>query len=356
MKKRLFVSMISAICVMSLLSGCGRSSDSYKGSYETSSEAAYDYYSDYDMYEEAPAEMYDVGAGYGNDATVQADTVDEGAASSSEKSKRKLIRNVSLNVETYDYAGLTQSIENQVSSLGGYIESCSMSGEEKKSSRTASYVLRVPAAKADEVIASVAGSSNVTSRSESVEDVTLTYVDIQSRKESLQVEYDRLEELLKDAETIEELIYIEQRLSEVRYEIQSIESQLRTYDDKVDYTTINLSVREVREYTEPPKPEPVTFGQRLTESFVNAIVNVFEGIQNFVIFLVAVIPYLIVLGIPVVIIVLIVRACLKKSDKKRADKYAEYVANKNNNVPQSENTISTSDANVPYSERHNEEE
>ena len=68
--------------------------------------------------------------------------------------------------------------------------------------------------------------------------MTLQYVDLESHKKALTTEQDRLIELMEQAETVEDIITIEGRLSEVRYQLESMESQLRTYDNKIDYSTV----------------------------------------------------------------------------------------------------------------------
>mgnify|MGYP002226154573 CR=1 FL=1 len=79
--------------------------------------------------------------------------------------------------------------------------------------------------------------------------MTLTYVDLQSHRDALQTEQERLLQLLEQAESIEDIITIEQRLSDVRYQLESMESQLRSYDNQVDYSTVYLYIDEVEVYT-----------------------------------------------------------------------------------------------------------
>ena len=324
-KNRFLISMALVCCTM--LTACG--SSKYSAASEAMMEPA-KYSDDYDYGDYAVAEEayeYDEYEEYEESAVTndaQAEQVDESA-----NSKRKLIRTIRLNAETYDFGTLTAQVAAKVNSLGGYIESSDVYGDEKKANRSASYTLRIPAANADEFVGIIEGKSNITSRSENVEDVTLSYVDIQSRKESLQIEYDRLQEMLGNAETVEDMIYIEDRLSNVRYEIQSIESQLRVYDNKIDYTTIYLEIDEVKEYTEP-EPVDNSVGERIKRGLSNAGSDILEFIQDLIVGIVVAIPYLLVLAIlfaiPIVIIVLIVKACRKRSAAKRKNMvtYAPY--------------------------------
>ena len=85
----------------------------------------------------------------------------------------------------------------------------------------------------------------VTHREIRTEDVTLNYVDMESRIEALKIEKKSLEKLLGEAKNLTDLFSIQERLTEVIYEIESYESQLRTYDNLIDYTTVTIYISEV---------------------------------------------------------------------------------------------------------------
>ena len=306
----------AALMLASMLAGCGSDSsyakyDSAEPSYAAGAVESSAEYADMDYddwgYEEPVEYEESVEAPGAEDVEVT-----EGGA----QSKRKLIRTVNLDIETYDFDGVTATIAGRVSALGGYIESSSVDGNNSSSRRSANYTVRIPAKNADTFISAVGENSNITHQSESMEDVTLQYVDINSHKESLQVEYDRLEELLKDAEDTEELIYIENRLSEVRYQIESMESQLRSYDNLVDYTTIYLYVNEVQTYTEP-EPVDYSVGARISRGLKEAFENIVEFLGDLLVFIVVALPYLLVIAIVVVLVWLIIKLIMTLSRKYR---------------------------------------
>ena len=176
----------------------------------------------------------------------------------------------------------------------------------------------MPSAKLDDFIASVGDNSNITYRSENVTDVTLDYVDLESHKKMLAEEQNRLLEFLKEAETIEDIITIEDRLTEVKYQLDSMESQIRTYDNKIDYSTVTLSIQEVIDYTVTVEPEKTVL-QRMGEGFVNSITSIGAGVKEFAIWFVIKIPYFILWGVIIAIISVIV----KKIKKRNPDKLME---------------------------------
>lgn len=197
--------------------------------------------------------------------------------------ERKLIKTVNMDVETEEFDGLITKLRERVGELKGYIESSNIRGNIRyQESRNATITIRVPSGELENFVNEVAEISNIVRRSENVSDITLTYVDVESRKKALEIEQERLHSLLEKAESVEDIITIEGRLSEVRYELQSYASQLLVYDNQVDYSTIHLNISEVKRLT--PQEEPSIL-ERITEGFsdnfsaaAKMLVDLFIGI------------------------------------------------------------------------------
>ena len=131
--------------------------------------------------------------------------------------------------------------------------------------RTASFTVRIPTGRLDEFITDLEGKGSIVNRSENTEDVTLQYSDIESRKKTLEMEQDRIWALLEKADTLDAVIALEKRLSEIRYDLESMESQLRLYDNQVEYSILRLDLSEVTNYS---PTEPQTIWQRIRTGFV----------------------------------------------------------------------------------------
>lgn len=239
---------------------------------------------------------------------------------------RKLIRNVTLNVETTEFDPLMTSLQALVTDLGGYIEQSDISGNsissEYANRRWASMTARIPSAKLDQFIAQVDEQGNVTNRSENVQDVTLQYTDIESRKKSLTIEQERLWDLLEKADSVDSIIALESRLSEIRYQLESFESQLRTYDNQVDYSTVYLNIDEVKVFT---PTEPDTIMTRIQKGLQRNLESIENGAINFLIWFITCLPIFLVLAVIILIIVLIARAILSltaRHAEKRRQKLA----------------------------------
>ena len=222
---------------------------------------------------------------------------------------------------------LTANLDERIASFGGYVESQSVyngSAYETYRRRSASLTVRIPADKVDGFVESVGEVSNVTSQEKNREDITLTYVATESRMKALQTEETRLLELLAQAETMEDLLTIEARLTDVRYELESVTSQMLLYDNQVDFATIYLNIREVKEYT--PVEEP-TFWERITEGFADSIEGVGQSIVDFIAWVIIASPYLVVYGVALVVVAFLVRRLRKigraRKEARKAKKEAQ---------------------------------
>lgn len=248
---------------------------------------------------------------------------------------RKLIRTVHLDVETMEFDELLSYVKDKTTELGGYVESMdvyngstyydsyySYSGTGYRDYRNGSLTLRIPKDKLDGFLTIVEDNSNITNRSEQEVDVTLDYVDLDSHKAVLVAEQERLLALMEQAETIDEIIMLESRLSEIRYQIESMESQLRTYDNQIEYSTVYLNITEVIELT-PVEPEEKTTWERISEGFMDNLKDVGNGIKEFFIGLIIVSPYLFVFVLVILIIVFVVYFCVKKLIARYEKKMSE---------------------------------
>ena len=227
---------------------------------------------------------------------------------------RKLIRTVNLTVETDTFDELMKSLQNGISALSGYIEQTDISGSSTlrnniQNPRYASMTVRVPSDKLDQFVGQVEEGGNVTNKSETTEDVTLQYSDLESRKKTLTMEQDRIWALLEKADSLDSVIALEARLSEIRYELESMESRLRLYDNQVQYSTVYLYIHEVKHYT-PTSPK--TVGERISDGFLENA----EAMGVFLVDLFVVLAAGLPIWLPILILILIILFILRKMNKR----------------------------------------
>ena len=159
--------------------------------------------------------------------------------------------------------------------------------------------------------------------------MTLTYSDLESRKKSLTIEQERIWELLEKADTLESVIALEERLSEIRYQLESMESQLRLYDNQVDYSTVYLDIQEVSVFTPAEEESP---GQQIQREFSENLRTLGVLLTNAVIFLAAASPF----WVPALLVLLLLVLLLRKRKRKpKAEPPAPNPPAKENESPDS---------------------
>lgn len=263
-----------------------------------------------------------------NDAEFKEETASltDNTASKEEPSlpaDRKLIQKVNMSVETENLDIVLGHVDNRVGELGGYIEASDIrngSAYSGRRYRSADLTVRIPAENLSQFVDHMGEVSNVVSSNKTVDDVTLSYVSIESRMKALQTEETRLLELLAKAETMDDLLTVESRLTDVRTELEQVTSSLRVMDNQVNYATVDLYISEVTEYT--PVEEPETVWERISTGFVKSLKGVRTFFEELFVFLVVASPYFVLvavlIGIPVVILVLIIKLILRRNRKKKA--------------------------------------
>lgn len=224
---------------------------------------------------------------------------------------QKIILNATVWLQTKEFDKTVSSLRAAIEKEGGYVSEADVSNEGSYSN--AIITARIPANKYTSFLNTVEGTGTVTSRNETSEDITAQYIDVEARLATLKAKQKRLLELAAEAATLEDLLYLEDQLSEVQYELEYYSSIMRTFDNLVDYSTVIIHIDEVKEIV--PVPEK-TFWNRLSETFKQTWHNTGIFFQNLLLFVVAVLPVLLFL----LVVLVVVFVLLRRSKKKQAAK------------------------------------
>ena len=318
MKRSLLIIAVLLISAAMLFTGCKKASSPSMDRYDAESKNIGHFNGNIDYAAEAPVTTMmpsDPSGSDGSDVPSGQNDVFAG---------RKVIRNAELDIETLEFDNCVKAITAKALALGGYIQSNNVSsrGYYYGDLRYAATVVRVPADKLDEFLSAVDGYGNITSRSEKVDDITDTYIDMDARLRSLRTEYDTLLGLLEKADSLENILVLQERLSEVRYEIESYEARLRSYDNLVAYSTVSMDIREVSRETVVEKE---TFGGEVSRRFKESLEDVIDGFRVFAAWLLGEFPRILMwlifaVALPIVIVVIIVKSIKKGKAKRKAKK------------------------------------
>lgn len=299
--KHWLAAALAAALFAGLLTGCGGSSTAV-----TSSAA---------VQEMAGAAMEDAANGTGTGTGVT--DLDSGALTPQDS--RKIIYNATLWLETKQYDQASADLLEAASQAGAYVQSSESNGSAERGDRSVYYTLRVPADNYSEFLNAAAQAANLVRRSESSQDVTAEYVDLEARLASLEQQRQRLDELAAKAESLEDLLAIEQQRSEVQYQIESYTGQMNVLQDQISYSTVEVYLDEVTELT----PQSPSFLSRVGSAFRGSWNGFVSVVQELVIGLIYLLPFLVVAAVVIVLVVLLARRAARKrpqpAQQKRPD-------------------------------------
>jgi hypothetical protein len=217
-----------------------------------------------------------------------------------------------------------------VARYNGFLESSYITGSDYRteyygwdSYRTAQFVIRIPKEHFKEMTDGLSELGNVTSSSAQAQNITSQYTDTESQLKAYRTEEERLLKILEKADTVADMITIEDRLSQVRYNIESLTTQLNTWDSRINYSTLELYIREVSELTEEPVIKK-TFWQEIVSGVKGSALWLIRFLKSSVVFILSAVPVLVIPAVIVVIILLVIRSRRRKqadaAEKSSEDK------------------------------------
>lgn len=264
-------------------------------------------------------ENYEGGVSYAPDGSLTTDNA--------VSSNRKIIRTFTVYGETKTYDDALEAINTSIAAAGGFISESRVTGASYNQygsyGRTAYLVIKIPAENLDAFISHIGDSLNVTSSASTQQDVSEAYFSIEARMRTLETERESLLQMMASISTASDYDFwytLQKKISETEQQIAEYQAILKSYDGQVAYSTVNLTIDEVVEYT-PIKDDEPTFGERIAEAFVESWKNFGEGWMDFTVFFVSAIPTLLIFpGIPAVIVIIVIAVNKNKKKKKQEQK------------------------------------
>lgn len=320
--KKLFSLLLAVVMTLSFCA-CGSSSD-----FIADSTADYSY--------TEPAAAPAVGmmaAEYESDAgglaanDAMPDSPDSGG---SDINPDKIIYSANATVETTEFDETIAGLNELIAQYNGWIEASSVNGSNyynksrgNASNRSASYTVRIPSENFQTLMNSLSTLGNIPYTHTYTQNVTAQYYDTQARMKAYETQEAKLLEMMELAKSVEDIIAIEEKLTDVRYMIESLRSSLNNWDRRVNYSTVDITVKEVSAYT-PSAPVKVSYGERLINSFVNSVKGAVEFFKDLLVFIVSMIPTLVILAVLFFVFrPLFRKLCPKWKEKREARKAAK---------------------------------
>jgi hypothetical protein len=331
--------LLPLIITATLLSGCGSTANYSQSTADSSSTVT-------------SSSTYKTGiasssSSYDTDAVEVAEEADDEALDSTQTQdldsmtllEEKLVYYCNIDIETLDYDTTISSIKDTIKKYNGVIQSENETDSsynwyyedyQKTSGTMNDYIeVRVPSANYEAFVNELDGVGKITSKSTSVDNISQKYYDTTTQIEALQIQEKNLLEMLDKCETIDDMITVEERLSEVQYQLNNLQTTKRYMDIDVAYSYVNISVAEVMEYHNTQAPvKKNTFQDRLKNTINSTGKGFLAFLEGLLFLIIRLFPYLIIIAI----ICLIFKKKIKTAiadhkNKKAADKARRQLRN-----------------------------
>jgi hypothetical protein len=237
----------------------------------------------------------------GGDADAGLNVVPQQDGEGQQQIDRLIIRTGSISVAVDDTRAAQDEIEQLVNSMaaqGGFVVSTNVSGGSTEVSPYITMTIRVPSERFDEVMDAIAGlaaEGTVPTMNQSGQDVTEEYVDLSSRLQSLEAARDRLQEIMANAQTTEELLQAEAQLTQREAEIESIKGRMQYLSQSAALSSISI---ELSPYI---LSQPVDTRWQPAETVRQALEDLVDSLRDVADFLIYTViacgPWIIILGL-----------------------------------------------------------
>ena len=287
----LFAVLVSAAVL--LVFGCSKK-NGFAQEYALRSESYYDYESDADWEEtdfsEGPASLERAAPAY---KEARYSSGGSGASKNSaaqttlpvENTERKLVKRANIRIRVENLDAADNAISGLMEKYGAYSASTVINDNSH------SYSVRVPSPEYGVFLAAMDGMGRTLQRSESAEDVTLRYYDLEGRLATKKELLKTFQSYLGKAKNIEEILSVEARIADLQSEIEGTGKELRNLANKVDFATIELTIYGPVDSTPYRGP---TIGERIQE--------LFNDFGNFLSVLAVILVGIVIYGIPTLLL------------------------------------------------------
>ncbi len=262
------------------------------------------------------------------------DAGDAAAAADAEEryGGRKVILTYEASLETDEFDAVMDALEQRLAVVGGYVQNSYVDGKKPEAygdrGRTASLTLRVPADQAERFYTDVKALGTLLSEHAYGDDVTAEYFDRETRLEVLEIQLERLKNILVQTDNLADVLALEAEIARVTLEIEELTGELRRYDALIDYATVVITLRETSLREGPAAAKSV--GERIAEGFSDSLHGVGAFFVDVFVWLVSSLPVLAVLGIAVLAVVLLIRGMVKRGRARRAARQSRNDTNNDN--------------------------
>lgn len=203
---------------------------------------------------------------------------------------RKVIQSGEVTIQVKQYERFFEALQKRIGMMNGYVSNVQSqrSGDVVSS---ASLTLRVPPEQLHTVVSWLREQGLVITEKIQTEDISEQYYDLKARLENARRFETRLLEMLKsETGKLQDLILVEEKINQIREQIEQMEGKLRYYDALTSLATLSIQVQVESIYVPPQKP---TFVRRAIDSAQESINALWSATQEGAILLIVILPWMI---------------------------------------------------------------
>lgn len=193
---------------------------------------------------------------------------------------RKIVYEVNATLNVDD-------IEETLKSIKDFLNEDEWLDQERHYENSSYLVIRIKSSRLDEFINAFSEMGSVSNFSKTGTDISLEYYDTQAKIESLETQRTRLLELYENA-SINDMIIINNRLSEIDFELNKLKGNLNKYDSKVEYSVVTLNILYKTKETK------TSYGNRIVNSFLSGINAIKVFFEYFILVLATLFPFILI--------------------------------------------------------------
>lgn len=248
-------------------------------------------------------------------------------ASKTDVNSDKIVYTCNIQLETLEYEDSYKSLKEKISNFNGFVQMENETDndynwyyndyQKKTATKNVTVSARIPSDNYEKFIEEIENEGKVVSKQSNASNISKQYSDTETVIKSLKIQEKRLLNMMKEAKTIQDMIAVEDRLTEVQTQLNMYKTDLSSMDSDIDYSTVTIILREVMEYT--PEINTVTFLDRLKNAFSDSWDGFKSTLEIILFFIIIAVPQLIVFGIVISVICIITRKIIQKI-KKNKDK------------------------------------
>ena len=188
------------------------------------------------------------------------DAAEPAPSTATPSASRKIIYHAQVRVKVEDLNRANARMDSLVRAYKAYVSDASETREDGQWRHQ--MKIRVLPERFQAMLGSLNGLGKLESKTLGTDDVTAEHADVSARLRTKRALEQRYTALLKQAKKVSEMLEIEEKIGEVRADIEATESKLKTLNDQLAYSTITLTY-----YQDTPDAPALSFGSRLTQAF-----------------------------------------------------------------------------------------